>query len=279
MDQQLAAHRLPELGPKQAAGLARRLAYAADPQSAVKRTRNARTDRRVSLRPAPDTMCWLTALLPVEDGVRCLAALTRHTDTARAAGDTRTRGQIMADTTVERLTGQTPADERPVELTLTVPLANLIDPDASTPADLPGYGPIPAGLADDILRAARTRVWWRRLFTAPTTDGGQMIVGGDPTARRFTGWLAKLLKLRDGVCREPYCAAPIRHLDHITPWRDGGRTSYPNGRGVCERHNQTRELPGWTIHTLQPVRDGPPHLIATTTPTGHTYLSRAPDPP
>lgn len=281
VDQQLIAGGVEELGPKQAAGLARRLAQAADPQGAVRRARKARSERRVSLRPAPDTRCWFTALLPVEDGVRCLAALTRHTDAAKAGGDDRTRGQIMADTAVERLTGQTPADERPVELNLTVPLDHLLNPNSQTPADIPGYGPIPAGLVDDILRFAGDRVWWRRLFTAPaTTGGGQVIVGGDPTARRFTGWLAKLLKLRDGgSCREPYCGAPIRHLDHLTRRRDGGPTNYTNGRGLCERHNYTRELPGWIVGTLQLGQNGQPHLVATTTPTGHTYLSRAPDPP
>ena len=65
-------------------------------------------------------MAWFGALLPVEDGVRCLAALTRHTDTLKAAGDTRSRGQIMADTAVERLTGQAPADGAPVEVNLTM---------------------------------------------------------------------------------------------------------------------------------------------------------------
>src|SRR5918993_3001004 len=127
----------------------------------------------------------------------------------------------------------------------------------------------------------RTIVASRRLFTAPTGLGdGRTIVGGDPTVRRFTGWLAKLLKLRDGgTCREPYCDAPIRHLDHITPWRDGGPTANANGRGACARHNHTRELPGWRIEVHRLDRHGQPYLIATTTPTGHTYLSRAPHPP
>ena len=280
LDIQLVAADVQDLGPKQAAGLARRLAQAADPHGAVKRARSARSERRVSLRPAPDTMCWLTALLPVEDGVACYAALTRHTDTQKAAGDDRGRGQIMADTTVERLTGQAPADGRPVELNLTMPIEHLIDPHNTSPAEIPGYGSIPAGLADDILGQAGDRVSWRRLFTAPGGNSREMIVGGDPTARRFTGWLARLLKLRDGgICREPYCGAPIRHLDHITPYRDGGPTTYANGRGVCERHNQVRELPGWTVETLRLGRHGRPQLIATTTPTGHTYLSRAPNPP
>ena len=103
-----------------------------------------------------------------------------------------------------------------------------------------------------------------------------MVVGGDPTARRFTGWLAKLLKLRDGgVCREPSCGAPIRQMDHITPYRDGGLTTFDNGRGVCERHNYIREMPGWTVELLTDQ----PHTVLTTTPTGCSYLSRAPNPP
>ena len=132
------------------------------------------------MRPAPDTMCWLSALLPVEDGVRAYAALSRHANAVRAVGDERSRGQIMADTAVERLTGQAPADGRPVELNLTMPLEHLLDPDQHASADIPGYGPIPAGLVDDILRSAGDQVWWRRLFTAPTCDGGRIIVGGDP---------------------------------------------------------------------------------------------------
>ena len=187
----------------------------------------------------------------------------------------------MADSLNERLTGQAPAEGAPVELNLTVPVEHLLDPDDASPGEIVGHGPIPAGLVDDLLRRAGDRVWWRRLFTAPTGLGsGRMVIGGDPTARRFTGWLAKLLKLRDGgSCREPFCAAPIRHLDHITAYRDGGPTTVGNGRGVCERHNQVREMPGWRVETLHTGYGGHPAVIATTTPTGHSYLSRAPNPP
>ena len=280
VDGQLADQHVEELGPKQAAGLARKLAQAADPHGAVKRARRARADRYVSLRPAPDTMTWFSALLPVEDGVRAYAALTRHTDGVKAQGDERSRRQIMADTAVARLTGQEAAEDQPVELNLTVPLEHLTDPDDQTPADIPGYGAIPAGLADEIIGRAGAQVWWRRLFTAPSCDGeGRVIVGGDPRARRFTGWLAALLRLRDSVCREPFCGAPIRHCDHITPAVDGGATEPGNGRGVCERHNYARQLPGWKVEVLHRNPHGGPDVIATTTPTGHTYLSRAPDPP
>jgi hypothetical protein len=50
-------------------------------------------------------MCYLTALLPVYEGVAVHAALTRHADTSRSDGDPRSRGQLMADALVERITG------------------------------------------------------------------------------------------------------------------------------------------------------------------------------
>lgn len=68
-----------------------------DPASVVERRRRAEAERRVTLRPAPDTMTYLTALMPVADGVAVYAALTRAADSARSAGDERTRGQVMAD--------------------------------------------------------------------------------------------------------------------------------------------------------------------------------------
>ena len=181
----------------------------------------------------------------------------------------------MADTLVERLTGQAAAEDVNAEVQITLPIDALLDPNHPAPATLPGHGPIPAWLAHEIMLGGQGRRWWRRLFTTPAPDGGVMIVGGDPTRRRFDGWLAKLITLRDQTCREPYCAAPVRHLDHVTPYRDGGLTSYSNGRGVCERHNYTREMPGWQLELLA----NRPHTTITITPTGHSYHSRAPNPP
>ena len=73
----------------------------------VNRRAKAEADRHVSMRPAPDTMARLSALLPAAQGVAVWATLTRVADQARAAGDPRSRGQVMADTLVERITGQT----------------------------------------------------------------------------------------------------------------------------------------------------------------------------
>ena len=104
-------------------------------------------------------------------------------------------------------------------------------------------------------------------------------MGGDPARRCFDGWLAKLIKLRDQTCRDPYCDAPIRHIDHITRHSDGGATTFENGRGECARGNLVREMPGWRIKLIDGGFHGAPHKIIISTPTGHHYLSRAPDPP
>ena len=70
-------------GDRRIIAAARTAAYRRDPRSVTQRASHAATERHVSLRPAPDTMCYLTALLPVAQGVAVYAALTRHADTLR----------------------------------------------------------------------------------------------------------------------------------------------------------------------------------------------------
>src|SRR6476660_8544884 len=90
-------------GDKAIIAAVRAAPYRRDPASVAKRAARATAERCVSLRPAPDTMTYLTALLPVAQGVAAYTALSREADTARSAGDDRPRGQVMADTLVERL--------------------------------------------------------------------------------------------------------------------------------------------------------------------------------
>lgn len=41
------------------------------------------------------------------------------------------------------------------------------------------------------------------------------------------------------------------------------------------RTNQVRETPGWDVALVYDGSGEQPHTVATTTPTGHTYTSRA----
>ena len=115
-----------------------------DADAAVTRARIAEGERHVSIRPVPDAMARVTALLPVAQAVAVHAALAQAALSAKAAGDERGKGQVMADTLVERVTGQAIAPDVPVEVQVVITDRALLAGD-DTPAHVPGYGPVPAG--------------------------------------------------------------------------------------------------------------------------------------
>ena len=262
--------RLEQLSDSQLIAEVRRLAYRLDPHALVDRQARARADRNVTLRPAPDTMTYLTALLPVEQGVATYAALTRQADTLRAGGDDRTRAQVMADTLVERVTGQAEADQVGLDVKVVITDRALFAGDHE-PALLEGYGTVPATWARDLVADAvgAVRAWFHRLYTAPGTGD---LVALDSRARTAPAGLASFIRTRDQRCRTPWCDAPIRHIDHAQGHADGGKTQAVNLDGLCEACNHAKTAPGWRARP----RPGPRHTIETTTPTGHTYHSQAP---
>lgn len=254
----------------------RKLTARLDPAAVAERRRRAEAERRVTLRPAPDTMAYLTVLLPVAQAVATYATLVRDADTDRAAGDPRSRGQVMADTLVTRVTGAPAAGNgRPV-----VPVAvGLVMTDraafagAHDDAALDGHGPIPADLARELLAGAvdqPTKTWVHRLYRHPQTHE---LLAMDSRRRCFPRRLATFLRHRDQWCRQPWCGAPIRHSDHATPAADGGTTDTDDGQGLCEACNYAKEADGWR-HRPRPGPDG--HTIEITTPTGRRYESRPP---
>jgi hypothetical protein len=169
VDADLAGARLDEKSPQAAAAATRRLAYAADPAGAVERGRQARTDLRVTLRPAP-VLCEV--ILGPEQQLSVLATSREPTASVHRRGG-------GSD-----------------------------------------HGPGPA-LPRSVLH--RT----------------------DPPSRSHR------------------------------PFRRRGATTATNGRGLCERGNYVRELPGWTARLVDPDS----HTVQITTPTGHSYLSRPDQPP
>lgn len=259
------------LGDRSVAGAARRVAYRLDPHAALARSRKAEQDRRVTLRPAPDTMANLGGLLPVAQGVAAFAELGREADRARAAGDPRTRGQLMADTLFERITGRAAATGPDVSVGLVMTERTLLTGD-NEPAVVPGYGPVPAPWARHLVRRAEAGAFVRRLFTHP--DSGEL-VATESRSRCFPPALRDLIVARDQVCRTPWCDAPVRHADHAVDHAAGGATDAANGQGLCEHCNYAKTAPDWRA---RPSPDNAPgsHAITTTTPTGHAYTSRPP---
>ncbi|GLJ67578.1 hypothetical protein J2S40_000230 [Nocardioides luteus] len=253
------------MGLRQLENTAKKLVITLDQESVVARAASAEKDRRVSLRPAPDTMTWLGALLPVKDGVAVFAALDQAAKAAQAAGDQRTRGQVMADTLVDRVTGRETGAKPKIEIKI-VMTADSLTNNADQPAMVESYGPVPSAWARGALNDAE--VFVRRLLTDPT---GQLIAM-ESRSRKAPDGLAEFIATRDeGICRTNGCDAPIRNIDHIERYADGGKTSADNLQGLCERCNQAKESIDWRS---TPNPDG---SITTITPTGHAYTSPPPD--
>jgi hypothetical protein len=273
VDRQLARHLSGSgWGDRQVANEARRIGYRLDPGSAIRRVRGAAADRHVSLRPAPDTMTYLTGFLPVAQGVACQVALSKQADTLKAQGDPRSRAQIMADTLVARVTGRATATGTPVEIALVMTDRTLLA-GASEPAHLVGHGPIPAETARALVGDA-DKAWVRRLLTHPVAGA---VVATDSRRRCFPTRIRRRLVLTNDVCAIPRCDAPVRHADHVTPARQGGPTTEANATGLCEACNYTKDLPGWTA-TVNTWSDQT-RVLDLVTPTGHRHHSQAPDPP
>ena len=103
------------MGDARITAAAKEIAYRLDAQAVVDRAAKAEADRTVTIRPAPDTMTYVTALLPVAQGVGVYAALKRAADTTF---DDRSRGQVMADVLVERSLDDLPSQPEPVAVNL-----------------------------------------------------------------------------------------------------------------------------------------------------------------
>ena len=263
--------RLDGMGDAALAAAAKAIAYRLDPHAVVDRAARATQDRTVTIRPAPDTMTYLTALLPVAQGVSIYAALKREAD---VCCDGRSRGQVMADTLVERVTGR-PADQ-PVPVAVNVVISDqaLLGVESAA-AVIAGYGSVPSAFARDFIADAvadeRSQATLRRLYATPATGA---LVALESRARVFPKGLADFIGLRDQRCRTPYCDAPVRHRDHATPHRRGGKTSLVNGLGLCEMCNYTKEGDGWTV--VATIDENGTHTAEFTTPTGARHHSTAP---
>jgi Domain of unknown function (DUF222) len=261
------------MGDARVAAAAKSIAYRLDAQAVVDRAAKAEADRTVTIRPAPDTMAYVTALLPVAQGVGVYAVLKRAADTIF---DDRSRGQVMADTLVERVTGRPAETPEPVAVNLVMADETLLGNDNS-PALLDGYGPIPASVARKLINDAvvddRSGATLRRLYRHPKSGS---LVAMESRSRCFPKGLARFIGVRDQTCRTPYCDAPIRHRDHAVPRIRGGPTNAVNGLGMCERCNYAKESPGRRV-TARDVNGT--HTAEFETPSGARYRSIAPPAP
>ena len=158
---------------------AKAIAHRLDDRAPTERAAKAAKGRRVTFRPAPDALSYVTVLLPAAQGA-AERGLNRTAGSALAAGDNRSRGAVMADTAFERVMGRPAWVAEPVAVNLVLSDETLFGDDDS-PAVLEGFGPIPAGvarnlvadaLADQQSRATNTGRLYRHPKTGALVEGG-----------------------------------------------------------------------------------------------------------
>jgi hypothetical protein len=129
---------------------------------------------------------------------------------------------------------------RRVEVQVVIDLPTLLGM-ADNPAELVGYGPIPAIAAAELAADAD----WRRLVTDPV-DGHLLDYG--TSVYRPPQKLANYLIARDRHCRFPGCArqAETCDFDHIIAFgTPGGITAASNCACLCRRHHRMKTHGGW----------------------------------
>ncbi|WP_454859095.1 DUF222 domain-containing protein [Promicromonospora soli] len=243
------------LGGKRLTARIKELASKLDVHACVKRLAKAESERCVSVRPAPDLMVYLTALVPMKQGVQAYAQLKAHADAVKGTGDPRSGGQIMADTLIERVTGRDKADQVPVTVNLLVSDETLLaggrGPGVLLEGSAAGVGAVPAQVARELVAAGvdANAAWLRAIYVDPQ---GRLLATTS-TSRFFPDGIVNLLRARQqGVCATQYCDAPLRHADHVVPHDEGGPTSLANGQGLCQRTElQLATRPQSPIHVFQ----------------------------
>jgi hypothetical protein len=94
-------------------------------------------------------------------------------------------------------------------------------------------------------------------------DAGRSVRLATPTQRRA-------LKVRDGGCVFPGCAAPAEQCEahHVVYFLDGGPTDLNNLALLCKRHHALAHTTGWSLRARN--TDG---YFGWTTPSGKTYAA------
>jgi Domain of unknown function (DUF222) len=170
---------------------------------------------------------------------------------------------LRSDALVALIT-QGAAVVKPPAVNITVDLPTLLGLQ-DNPAELGGYGPIPAELAR--LLAADGR--WRRMILEPQT-GDLLDLGHN--SYQPTVELSRFVKTRDRTCTFPSCQRAADHgdLDHQRPYRPGdptsGGTDKANLHPPCKNHHVLKHQGRWTLHTNPETG-----RRSWKSPTGHTY--------
>jgi hypothetical protein len=262
------AHLALELAHRQTTGQLRarlqRLVIAVDPFSARERYEERLVERRVVIEATDAGTANLLGLdLPVAITNAAMRRINRLARAANTTDDPRTMDQIRADVFLDLLYGRDlkgSADRGVIDVR--VDLATLAELNDS-PAEIPGWGPVIADIARQIV-TEQDDAQWRVTVTDPAT--GQALHNGT-TRRRPTARQRRRVETQHLACVFPGCRMPAREsdLDHRRAWFDSGPTEEENLQPLC-RHDHLLKHNGWRVRMLRPG------VFLWTSPLGLIYI-------
>jgi hypothetical protein len=283
--------------PAQLRGVVRRAIIKIDADAAAKRRREEVRRRRVFVSGEPDGMALFGSYLPAGNAMEAYRLVEAHAKTL-APGD-RCMDELRADALMELLRGGVggapTVTRRNVDVIVPVTVALGF---ADEPCDMPGYGPLDAEAARELISDAvlrkvcvdaktgqvlavedktrrvrnpqQLRQALLEMVHTPTPYDDDYALGYRPTAAQ-----RRLVDRRDRTCTFPSCSMPAHRCDadHRRPWRKGGFTTAA-GLGATSRKHHRAKQSGWTP---LPLPDG---SVLWRSPSGRTY-TRPPahDPP
>jgi Domain of unknown function (DUF222) len=249
----------------------RRAVLSVDPASARRSADRAHADRKLSWWALPDGMAELRLIASATDVMNVYAAADalahRHAQEQPVRSDSwQPIDARRADALVELATGLLRGNARskpPAVINVTMDLPTVLGLQ-DNPAELAGYGPLPAHLA----RALAADGKWRRFIHEPLS--GALLDLGRTTYTPSEG-LDRYIRARDPTCGFPTCnrAAAGCDLDHTKRYGppENGPTDRANLGPLCRHHHLLKHRAGWTL-----TRDPNTAAAIWTSSTGHTYL-------
>ncbi|NQX26876.1 DUF222 domain-containing protein [Microbacteriaceae bacterium VKM Ac-2854] len=272
-----------ELTPTQLRKPLARLREELQIESLTVRHEAARERRAVWVTPDCNGMAVLSALLPAHLAMGAYNRMDRIARSLRSdEAETRTLAQLRADACADILTdgditGTTPDGGERVRtflpgvranVRITVPVLTATG-HGEQPAELDGYGPIPADIARELVGTGSA---FYRVLTDPVNC---QLISVERLHRFAPDGMRVYIEVRDLTCRFPGCIRPASRadLDHAREWAKGGHTSIDNLLALCVGHHHVRHGEQWTYRMHG---DG---TAEWTSPTGRQVTTRPPEVP
>jgi hypothetical protein len=247
----------------------KRAVMAVEPKTAAERAKRAHADRTLEWSPLEDGMAELRLVASASDVITIFNVADAIAKQARADGPKQGEpgwvsiDALRSDALVAVIT-QGASIVKPPAVNVTVDLPTLLGLQ-DNPAELAGYGPVPAELARILAADGR----WRRMILDPQT--GDLLDLGH-TSYKPTAELSRFVRTRDRTCTFPCCQRAADHgdLDHQRPYRQddpgNGGTDKANLHPPCRNHHVLKHKGRWALRTNPET--GRRSWIS---PTGHSY--------